>query len=444
MTVPVPNNPQTIRDYRSRWCVIGAGPCGLTAAKNLHHAGLEVDVIEREDDVGGNWYYGKPSSSVFASTHLISSKRMTEYTDYPMPKSFPPFPSHQQAWAYLRDYAWHFGLYPLIAFGTSVEAAEPAADGGWHVRLSTGETRHYRGLIVANGHHWDPCYAELPGIFTGEQLHAHNYKTPDVLKGKRVLVIGAGNSGCDLAVEAAQHADAATISLRRGYHFLPKFLLGRPIDSCGNWLQSWHVPLWLRRKITAGLIRIAVGPLDNYGLPQPDHRLFETHPIINSQLLYFVGHGRIAVRPAIKNIQGDEVEFADGRRETFDLLVHATGYHVRFPFLDSRLLLEENGLPRLFLNVFPPARDDLFVIGLIQPNSGIWGLADLQSQLLARYLKAREQGTSVTWFEKLKARGPADLSGGIHYLKSPRHAIEVEYFSYRRRLRKLIGQLPPA
>jgi hypothetical protein len=218
-------------------------------------------------------------------------------------------------------------------------------------------------------------------------------------------------------------------------------MLGRPIDSCGEWLNRWHLPLWLKRMVTGWYLKTSVGPLENYGLPKPDHQLFETHPIINSQLLYFVGHGRIAVRPGITRVDGQDVVFADGRREAFDLVIHATGYRVSFPFLDSSLILHDDGQPRLFLNVFPPARDDLFVIGLIQPNSGIWGLADLQSQLLVRYLRQKERGVDCDWFEKRITRG-SDLSGGITYLRSPRHAIEVEYFSYRRQLQRLIAKFP--
>ncbi len=443
MNAGPPDSQPSRPDTADRWCVIGAGPCGLTAAKNLLQAGLPVEVIEREDDVGGNWYLGRPASSVFASTHLISSKRMTEYTDFPMPKSYPPFPSQAQVLAYLRDYARHFDLYRAITFNTSVVRAVRASNGGWEVTLSSGETRRYRGLIIANGHHWDPLLPKIPGTFAGETFHTHYYRSPEQLTGKRLLVIGAGNSGCDLAVEAAQYARSVAISMRRGYHFLPKFLLGKPIDACQDWLHRWRMPLWLRRRVSNWYVSIALGPPENYGLPKPDHQLFETHPIINSQLLYFVGHGRIAVRPAVEEFRGDEVRFADGKQEPFDVVVYATGYHVSFPFCDSSEILDQTGRPRLFLNVFPAHAADLFVIGLIQPNSGIWGLADLQAQLLARYLVAREASIgSVAWFDRLSSGGHEDLSGGIRYVASPRHALEIEYFSYRQRLQKLIARFP--
>lgn len=428
-------------DRSQTWCIVGAGPAGLAAIKNFRARGIAVEAFEREDDVGGNWYFGKPSSSVYASTHMISSKRLTEYSDFPMPKSFPPYPSHRQALAYLRDYARHFDLYESIAFNTSIVRATPL-DAGWEVELSNGETRRYAGLVVANGHHWDPLRPTIPGEFTGEQLHTHDYKTPEVLAGKRVLVIGAGNSGCDLAVEAAQFAESACISLRRGYHFLPKFAFGRPIDSGNERLQRWRLPLWLRRGISSLFTLAAIGRPETYGLPRPDHKLFETHPIINSQLLYFVGHGRIGVRPGIAEFAGREVVFTDGRRETFDLIVYATGYHIRVPFLDRGLLFDERDRPRLHLNVFPPHREDLLVIGLIQPNSGLWGLADWQAKLATGYLVAKQKRPQlVDWLTREIARGHDDLSGGIHYLTSPRHALEVEYYSYRERLKRLVAKV---
>ncbi len=421
------------------YCIVGAGPCGLTAAKNFLARGIPVVVFDRHDDVGGNWYFGQAHSSVFASTHLISSKTQTEYCDFPMPLAYPPYPSQKQIHAYLRSYAEHFHLYDSIQFNTTLESAIPN-ENGWQVKLAgENEPRQFRGLIVANGHHWDPLVPNFPGKFSGEVLHAHAYKTPHVLENKRVLVVGAGNSGCDIAVEAAEHAASATLSLRRGYHFLPKFLRGKPIDVCNDTLHRWGFPLWLRRAAASVMVRIAVGPLENYGLPKPDHRLFESHPIVNSKLLYELGHGRIQVRPNVAELCGSEVKFADGSQGEFDLLIYATGYKLSFPFLDPSLVIDERGWPRLWLNAFHPQRDDFFVAGLIQPDSGIWGLADLQCRLMAHFVHGlRENPQSIEWLKQLKSRGRIDLGEGVRYLNSPRHALEVEYYSYRQRLKKLL------
>lgn len=426
----------------ARICVIGAGPCGLAAAKNLKQLGLAFDCYEREDDVGGNWYFGRPSSSVYKSTHLISSKRLTEYTDFPMPNDYPHYPSHAQVLAYLRLYAKQFGLDQDIRFNTSVERVE-RADGGWHVTLR-GESspRPYAAVVIANGHHWDPQRPEYPGTFEGESIHSRDYKTPAQLAGRRALVIGAGNSGCDIAVEAAQHAQAVFMSLRRGYHFLPKFLFGKPVDECGEGMHRLHMPLWVRRFTAALTARVSLGPPYRNGLPRPDHKLFESHPIVNSQLAYYLGHGSIKIKPNVAELAGTRVRFTDGSEEEIDLVVYATGYKLSFPFIDLAHLNPVEGRPRLFMNAFHPACDDLFVIGMIQADSGLWGLADLQAQIMAAYLAGRRaKPESVAWFSRLKAENRVDLANGIRYLDTPRHFLEVEYFSYRQRLRSLVKRL---
>ena len=426
---------------QDRYCILGAGTSGLTVAKNFLEAGIPFDCLEREDELGGNWNYGKPQSSVYASTHLISSKQLTEYTDFPMPADYPEFPSHRQVLEYLRGYADHFGLAEHIQYQTSVERIEPAEQ-GWLVRLASGEERHYRGVVIANGHNWDPRFPEYKGEFRGAILHSSQYKTPDVLRGKRVLVVGGGNSGCDLAVEASLHAESAEISLRRGYHVLPKFFKGKPIDQCGERLLRWRMPLWARRLGAAMVVRWVLGSPELAGLPKPDHRLFESHPIINSRLHGQIAHGELKVRPDIAEFDGQEVRFVDGTEALFDVVLYATGFHLSFPFINQEHLNWQDDRPQLFLNIFHPERDDLFCAGLIQPDSGQWGLVDYQAQLIARYLLSRESGRSAgARFARLKKTGTHAPLGAAKYLATPRHRLEVEHFSYRRRLRKLIAKL---
>jgi cation diffusion facilitator CzcD-associated flavoprotein CzcO len=446
-----------------KFCIIGAGSSGLAAAKNFLAAGIPFDCLEREDDLGGNWNFGKPHSSVYASTHLISSKPLTEYTDFPMPEDWPQYPSHEQALEYFRSYARHFGLYEHIEFKTAVQRCEPlpldpsgplrlagrageggnaVRAGGWLVRLATGATRRYRGVVIANGHNWDPRWPEYAGEFTGEAIHSCQYKTADVLRGKRVLVVGGGNSGCDIAVEAAVHAKRALLSMRRAYPILPKFFRGRPIDQCGEFAFWLRLPLWARRVTGALISHLVLGPAWRTGVPRPDHRLFESHPIINSQIHHHVGHGNLELRPDIARLDGQRVRFVDGRDDEVDLIIYATGYRVTIPFLDAQLLHWHDGAPRLYLNVFHPQRDDVFAIGLIQPASGQWGLVDYQAQLVARYIRGIDAGApGASWLQRLKRTAQPDLGNGVNYVPSPRHALEVEYFSYRRRLKKLMAKL---
>jgi cation diffusion facilitator CzcD-associated flavoprotein CzcO len=179
-------------------------------------------------------------------------------------------------------------------------------------------------VIVANGHNWDPRWPEYPGRFDGQVIHSAEYKSADILSGKRVLVVGAGNTGCDIAVESALHADATFHSTRRGYHFIPKFLFGRPSDVVHEKLLRLGMPHALRRWIVRSILRLTVGDLKRYGLPEPDHELFASHPIVNSQIPYYVAHGRIAPKPNVAELRADRVRFVDGSEEAIDLVIYAT------------------------------------------------------------------------------------------------------------------------
>lgn len=450
-----------------KFCILGAGSSGLAVAKNFRACGIAFDCLEREDDVGGNWYFGKPHSSVYRSTRLISSKRGTEYTDFPMPDDWPDHPGHAQVWEYLRAYARHFGLYENIEFCTTVVRIEPAsgelratsdekdqdsevsllvarrsplaASSGWEVTLGDGSRRRYRGVVIANGHNWDPRWPEFTGRFAGETMHSAEYKSPKVCRGRRVLVVGGGNSGFDIAADVSPHAAATFHSLRRGYRVLPRFYRGTPIDQCGTWMLKWRLPLWVRRWAAARSQAVAWSDEVSAGLPRPDHRFLETHPVINSRWPYEVAAGTIRVKPDVRELAGDSVVFADGSRESVDMILFATGFKLSFPFIDREHLNWRDERPELHLNVFHPDRDDLFVVGLIQPDSGQFGLVDYQSQLVARYIAGLDANApAAKRFQQEKRREQPPLDGGIDYVRSPRHLLEVEHYSYQRQLQRQI------
>jgi hypothetical protein len=428
------------------WCVIGAGPSGLAALRHLVAAGLPAECLEREAGIGGNWRYGSGTSRVFASTRLISSKRLTEFADFPMPRHFPAYPDHRQCLEYLEAYAEHFGLSAHISTGLSVERVEPAGPPGtgWVVHAG-GQARRYAGIVIASGHNHVPRFPEIPGEFTGEFLHSAAYKSPTEpvpLAGRRVLVIGGGNSGADIAVECSRHAAATVHSTRRGYFVVPRFVFGRPADLRGERLLKMHAPVWLRRFVALRGIARTVGLPWQHGLPRPDHRLFETHPIVNSELLERIDSG--AIRPAgdVAAFAGDSVVFRDGRREPFDVVICATGYQTTFPFIDCRLLGADNaaGVPKLFMNLLHSSRDDIAVVGLIQPDSGQWGITDVQARLVAGMAAAARRAPKAAAWLYARRQRPA-RPAPIRYVASPRHTLEVEHCSYRRELERLVSAL---
>ena len=443
-------------DRTGAYAVIGAGPHGLSALKALLQNGIDADGFEREAEVGGNWNFGAENSRVYQSTHLISSKPFTQFPDFPMPDRFPDYPSHAQVKEYFTSYARHFGLLDRIRFQTDVVRVTPVGDGAaWLVttrdRASGVESEaEYAGVVIANGHNWNPKMPHYPGqeSFAGQVIHSADYKGADILRGRRVLVVGAGNTGCDVAVDSAQNAAATWHSTRRGYYYNPKFVMGRPSDQTADLLLALRLPLALRRQAFKTTLKLTVGDFAKFGLKKPDHEFFETHPIVNQQLVYYVGHGDITPVDDIDHFETDGVVFADGRRADVDLVVFCTGYLVTFPFLpdaEADLNWQEDH-PVLALQVFTPRHRNLFVSGLIQPDSGQWTLAHWQGMTIARFIEAGRERPAVAdrFFRSVTAEAGRSFTAGTTYKDSSRHYYEVAHQEYLEALQSAIHELEGA
>lgn len=429
-------------------CVIGAGGSGLTAIKNLKEYGFGVDCYERETDIGGAWNWRHDRSPVYASTYLVSSRPVTQFPDFPMPDSWPDYPHHSQFLSYLERYAVHFDLRSHIWFGTEVVRVEPADGDRWDVTTrSTGgygaeRTHRYAAVVVANGHNWSPNLPEYEGLdeFRGEVMHASAYQDPKQLRGRRVLVVGAGNTGCDIAVEAAQSAATCWHATRRGYWYAPKYLLGRPADQVNDRVLAWRAPLWLRQWLFHRLLRLTVGDLTRFGLPRPDHKVYQTHPIANSQLVHHVGHGSIVPVGDITRFRSYAVELSDGREIEPELVVFATGYLPRFEFLAPELLgIDSTGRPTMFLNAFPRRYPTLAVAGLLQPDSGLFTLVHWQTVAIARWLRLRQAAPERAGAFAARVEAEADRRrqpAGIR--QTSRHWFEVGHVDYLRALQRTL------
>jgi len=428
-----PNSPKA--------CVIGAGCSGITAVKNLLQAGVkDVVCYEQNSDVGGNWIYSSKTShsSVCETTHIISSKRLSEYLDFPMPDCYPDYPSHEQVLAYFRSYARHFNLYPYIRFNTSVKHIAKTAAEKWQVELDSGETAVFDFLFIANGHHSVPRHPRLPGEFTGEYLHSHNYKTNKPFADKRVLIVGSGNSGCDCAVEISRVAEKVAISMRRPHYIIPKFFLGKPTDTFNK--DVTRLPSFIAEILRKITLRIQVGNYRDYGLEQPDFPVTKDHPTLNSELLYKIRHGKVYPRRGIEKIEGQKVNFSDGSAEEYDTIIAATGYKIALPFFDDDFINYENAdrIP-LYLRMFHPDHPTLVFIGLLQPQGAIWPLSDAQAKLAANYVMGRWQ---LPGNVRELAENDSDHIEK-EFIKSKRHTIEVHYHPYLDKLLKAIPDEAP-
>jgi cation diffusion facilitator CzcD-associated flavoprotein CzcO len=417
-----------------RAAVIGAGPSGIAAARALIDEGITPVVFEQGDRIGGNWVF-RPEvghSSVYRTTHIISSKTWSAFEDYPMPEDYPDYPSHAQLAAYFEAYARRFGVDRQVRFGCTVIEATPAGEGRWSVRWREGEVEHvetFDALLVANGHHHVPNIPEYPGHFDGEMLHSHAYKEAAPYTGRRVLVVGAGNSACDVAVEVSRVADFVALSVRRGQHILPKFLFGRPGDV--NYAKLTWLPWRIRQWLLGLTVRLVQGRYADYGLPEPECGVLEMHPTLNSELLYFIRHGKVHPRPGIARLDGDAVIYTDGRREAFDTLVWATGYRTRFPFLapEHTPWLDADRVP-LYRKMIPADLPGLYFIGLFQPLGCIWPLAEHQGRIAARAICGRWQRP-----DDLEARIAHEMAHPHYpFLRTRRHATEVDYHRFRKEL----------
>lgn len=426
--------------------LIGAGPSGLAAARNLQKAGLAFQGFEAHTDVGGLWDIHNPRSTVYHSAHLISSKRTTEFAEFPMGEDVADYPSHRELRVYFAAFADRFDLRRHYRFGARVLKVEPLDDSAappWRVTWSDADgsthSEVFSGVVIANGTLAEPAMPTFEGHFDGELLHTAVYKHPAMFTGKRVLVVGAGNSGCDIAVDAVHYADSVDISVRRGYYFVPKYVFGKPADTLGGRLK---LPPRLKQAIDTLVLKWFTGDPVRFGFPRPDYRMYESHPVVNSLVLHHIGHGDIVVRPDIARLDGRTVHFRDGSARDYDLVLCATGYRLHYPFIDPALLNWQGMAPRLYLNIFPPRLDNLAVMGMIEASGIGWQGRYEQAELVARFFKARAEGSPrVDALRRAKAGPPPDLSGGYHYLKLERMAYYVHKDTYRAAVRQASAAL---
>lgn len=421
--------------------IIGAGASGLGVAKALKEAGVPFEIIEATSRFGGNWQPDGPASKMYEAVHLISSRRNTQFADFPMPEDYPDYPRHNLVFDYLDSLAHHYDLARHTRFDTRVTDMHKQAD-GWRLTFDDGRQAHYELVVVCNGLLRKPKVPTYPGTFTGQTLHACDYRSSEQFRGKRVLVVGGGNSGCDIAVDAAQTAQKAYHSTRRGYYYMPKFINGRPTQ---EWLMD-EAPkfpdedqYWAHVECS---FKFAGYDGRDYGLPAPDHGIRECHPILNSQILYYIGHGDVTPRPDISHFSGQQVHFSDGSQSTVDLIVWATGYSIDLPFLPLETYNWKRDFDSLFLRILPAEHDDLLFVGYLNTPSGIGNLANMMGRFVASYIQAR-QARSPAWKTLLQIKRQPEMLdlGQQRFMQTQRHSHEVDLWKFIKALNFMTARL---
>ena len=421
-------------NYNKKYCLVGAGPAGLVMARALIKEGVPFDWYERHSDVGGVWDMDNHGTPMYESAHFISSKYTSGFYGFPMPSNYPDYPSWHQILDYIRGFADAYNLKSRVNFGVSVVQALPIEADQWSVSLSNGKSEIYEGLINATGVTWHPNRPVIEGEaqFKGTIMHSVEYRSPSEFTGKRVLIVGAGNSGVDIASDAAQFSKKAFFSVRRGYRYIPKYIFGVPTDALisGKILPPKGVSI--NGDVTK-MIDTLVGDLTRYGLPKPDHNLLASHPIMNTQVLHHLGHGDLIAKPDIESVDENGARFKDGSYEALDLIVLATGYSYSVPYLEQSEDEWRDGRPQLYLRILSRKHPNLYFIGYAEFADAAYKRFDEMAQMVVIDIRARVTGINYPELLELRKSDNPDLAGGHKYIDSPRHTnyIEVEtYLNY--------------
>lgn len=417
----------------NKYAVIGGGPAGLSGAKALKELDIPFDGFDLGSDFGGLWNINNPLSTMYESAHLISSKTTTEFLDYPMPEGTPDYPSHRLMKEYFISYAKNFGLYDHYYFHTKIIDVVKLKNEKWRIitfNNKLGQKEYiYKGVIIANGTLAKPNIPEFKGNFSGEIIHSAKYKSADIFKNKRVLVIGAGNSGCDIVVDAVHQAKKVDISVRRGYYFVPKYVFGQPSDTIGGKIK---LPRWLKQKVDNKLLKWFTGDPEKFGFPKPKYKMYESHPVINTLILHHIGQGDVKVQKDISYFDGKSVHFKDGTCEEYDVIVLATGYKLDYPFIDKKYINWQGMAPEMYLNIFHPKDDNLFILGMVEAAGLGWEGRYEQAKLVAKFIKGLEvKDKGALNFKKRKKEKNPDMSGGYNYLQLERMSFYVHKETYR-------------
>ncbi len=364
--------------------IVGGGPAGLTAAGALKSAGLEAVVLDRDDRIGGSW------SRRYERLHLHTVRAFSGLAGFPLPRRLPQYVSKDQYAQYLQDYARHFGLECLLGNPVrKVRAAQVGQAGGLLVEAEGGTWRS-RVVVVATGQFGQPVMPEWTGLdqYRGQLTHSSRYATGREYAGRRVLVIGVGNSGAEIAADLAeQEAAFVAISMRTPPPIVPRDLLGVPVQVFGILMS--RLPAAPADRIGSALARLALGDLARYGFKKPAWQPFSARriPIIDVGLVKQVKKGRVRLRPGVVGFTRKGVVYADGREEAFDAVIAATGFASGLDrLIDVPGVLGGNGLP-----LAPQGQSTdcpgLYFLGYVESHRGHLYEANLASRRLAKNIR---------------------------------------------------------
>ncbi|MDH3701716.1 MAG: NAD(P)-binding domain-containing protein [Alphaproteobacteria bacterium] len=427
-----------------RIAVIGAGASGLCVSKYLLQAGFDVTIFEIGTQIGGLWCYQNDNgrSSCYRTLHINTSKGVTHFHDFDFAPDVQAFPDHRDMHAYLKTYADHFGVTPHIRFKTPIAAVRPAFTPGegeplWEVETAHGEILEFDTVIACTGHLTKPLHVPMfQNDFTGEYVHSHDYREPGDFVGKRICVVGVGNSGCDIVSDVCVPSPRTVLVARSGVQVLPKLFFGLPFTDITNHLQRDWIPDWLRSRLIRFMTYAVHGDMTKLGFKPLTER---AHVTSNATVVGHIAYRRIEVKQGIDRIDGKTVHFSDGTAEEFDTLIAATGYLIDLPYLSPAVLPIVDNTIDLYQRIAPPGLPGLYFMGMFNTNTALNMIYEYQ----ARWIRAIEAGeANLPPDDEMRAAIEAKRRWAQeNYKASPRHTIEEEVVPYRRDLRRSLKRM---
>lgn len=439
---------------KPRVCVIGSGVGGISAIKALNDKDIPFDCYEARDQIGGIWAFddAKKSTSTWKNLNMNTPKGYYQFEDAPMPEEYPDYPARQQVQDYLLNYIDSHGLRDRIHLNSPVKHASQRADNTWDITLGNGRTVHYDALVVANGHHNTPSYPEYAkrDTFDGDAIHSMHYRTRHAYKDKRVLVVGVGNSGSQVAVDVSHDASMTYVALRRGVYILPHYLLGMRVDKAMGPLNAWWVkkmmPYPLHGVMMTAIYKLVVAKHKQMGMPRPDHWMLSCLPTMSENFGNRIGDGKLKIVGDIDRIDGKLVTFKDGSELEVDSIIYSTGFKTDFKFFDEDFLkVEDNRIP-FFKRIFQPDIENLAFVGCFQAiDWGFLPIMEKQAKIVASYFAgeyalpaAEVQKNDIAREQKLISREFLHSLRNNYYLHGPtfQRELRIELKKGQRRARR--------
>lgn len=423
---------------KPRVAVIGAGASGLCMAKYLIEYQADVSVFEAGTQIGGLWCYDNDNgmSAIYKTLHINTARNLTRFHDYDFKPDVQMFPSHEDMHNYLISYAKHFGVTPRIKFRSKVTEVRPLFTPGtaqpvWEIVTESGARDQFDAVVVANGHQSVPLHAdELKTRFQGEYVHSHDYREAEPFVGKRVCVVGMGNSAVDIATDLCVRAARTVVVARSGVMILPKTIFGIPItDIVAKLYRPW-LPASLPGRVAKAITHVVHGDMRKYGFKPLEKR---NHATSGALICHHIAYNRITVKQGIDSVEGKSLRFSDGTVEEFDALVAATGYRISFPFLPPDIVEVKNNGVALYKRIASPAWPGLYFIGLINTNTALPNIFEQQARWIREFALGRARlPTQQEMVADIEAR---DRWVATTYRHTPRHSIETEFYPYFKELR---------